>query len=111
VRWEAVEARRAEQARAGGEVPPPPPEAVRGDGGTGRAEAGLLEGLELGDGVGGGADAGRGATEPPRGEEAVGADVLLSARVWELGGGGGGTADVAARGGCKPALAAGKSDG
>ena len=107
-----MEARRAEQARAGGEVPPPPPEAVRGDGGTGRAEAGLLEGLELGDGVGGGADAGRGATEPPRGEEAVGADSgigadgLLSvgthACVWV----GGrrkeaeeGTADAAARGG------------
>ena len=34
VRWEAVEARRAEQARAGGEVPPPPPEAVRDDGGA-----------------------------------------------------------------------------
>jgi hypothetical protein len=68
---------------AGGEVPPPPPEAVRGDGGTERAEAGLPEELELGDGVGGGADTERGATEPPRGEEAVGAGGLLSARVWE----------------------------
>ena len=30
VRWEAVEARRAEQTRAGGGVAPPPPVAVRG---------------------------------------------------------------------------------
>ena len=78
-----MEARRAEQARVGGEVLPPPPEAVRGDGGAGRAEAGLPEELELDDGVGGGAGAERGATEPPRGEEAVGADGLLLARVWE----------------------------
>ena len=80
VRWEAVEARRAEQARAGGEVTPPPPVAVRGGGGTGGAEAGRPAGLEPGGGVGGGADAGRGATEPPRGEEAVGAGGRLSAR-------------------------------
>jgi hypothetical protein len=106
VRWEAVEARRAEQARAGGEVPPPPPEAVRGNGGAGRAEAGLPEELELDDGVGGDADAERGATEPPRGEEAVGADGLLSVGT-RVGGGGGGTADTATRGGCTPALAAG----
>ena len=76
------------------------------EGQEGRAGPGLPEGLELGDGVGGGADAGRGATKPPRGEEAVGADGLLSvgthACVWV----GGrrkeaeeGTADAAARGG------------
>ena len=99
-------------------MPPPPPERASGDarrwmeGQEGRAGPGLPEGLELGDGVGGGADAGRGATEPPRGEEAVGADSgigadgLLSvgthACVWV----GGrrkeaeeGTADAAARGG------------
>ena len=107
-----MEARRAEQARVGGEVPPPPPEAVRGDGGAGRAEAGLPEELELDDGVGGDADAERGATEPPRGEEAVGADGLLSARVsGREEGGGEGTGAAAARGGCEPALAAGESDG
>ena len=38
--YKAVEARRAEQARAGGEVPPPPPEraAMRGDGWRDRKE-------------------------------------------------------------------------
>ena len=84
VRWEAVEARRAEQARADGRVTPPPPVAARGGGGeAGGAEAGRPAGLEPDGGVGGGADARRGATEPPRGEEAVGAGERLSARAWE----------------------------
>ena len=87
--------------------------AMRGDGWRDRKEGRALgcrpEGLELGDGVGGGADAGRGATEPPRGEEAVGADSgigadgLLSvgthACVWVGGWEEEGTADAAARGG------------
>ena len=66
-RWEAVEARRAEQTRAGGGVTPPPPVAVRGGGGAGGAEAGRPEGLEPGGGIGGGAGwLTRGAGQPVR---------------------------------------------